>query len=65
MSMADHYADWAATDEVPGIWYVDPAAFPAAALSKAVVAAKALADLVVFFIHWGPNWAWRPDRWAV
>eukprot|EP00891_Asterochloris_glomerata_P000508 jgi/Astpho2/508/Aster-x0930 len=61
LSMADHYADWAATDEVPGIWYVDPAAFPAAALSKAVVAAKALADLVVFFIHWGPNWAWRPD----
>ena len=65
LSMADHYADWAATDEVPGIWYLDPAAFSAAALSKAVAAAKALADLVVFFIHWGPNWAWRPDRWAV
>ena len=65
LSMADHYADWAATDEVPGIWYVDPAAVPAAALSRAVAAAKALADLVVLFIHWGPNWAWRPDRWAV
>jgi hypothetical protein len=37
--------------------------FDPALLQQQVSAARAAGpDLVVVFIHWGPNWRWQPDK---
>ncbi|KAF6254501.1 hypothetical protein COO60DRAFT_314397 [Scenedesmus sp. NREL 46B-D3] len=62
LSYADHYEDWAAGHDRPGINFIDPASFKPEVLQQQVAAARAQgADLVLVFIHWGPNWRWRPD----
>ncbi|PRW20840.1 poly-gamma-glutamate biosynthesis isoform A [Chlorella sorokiniana] len=62
-SYADHFPVWAATDQRSGINYIDPEDYSPAALHQQLVAAKeAGADLTVVFIHWGPNWRWRPFK---
>lgn len=39
-----------------------PCSYKKDALRQQVAAARAQgADLVLVFIHWGPNWAWRPS----
>ncbi|WIA16698.1 hypothetical protein OEZ85_013355 [Tetradesmus obliquus] len=62
LSYSDHYEDWAAGPERPGINFIDPANFKTEELQQQVAAARAAgADLVLGFVHWGPNWRWRPD----
>lgn len=62
-SYADHFDVWAASEEQPGINYIDPAAFSKDALRRQLAAAQqAGADLTVVLVHWGPNWQWRPSR---
>jgi poly-gamma-glutamate capsule biosynthesis protein CapA/YwtB (metallophosphatase superfamily) len=62
LSYSDHYEEWAASPEQPGINFIDPASFDPKLLQQQVAAARAQgADLVLAFIHWGPNWRWRPD----
>ena len=63
LSYSDHYAEWAATKKRLGINFIDPGSYDRAALEKQVQDAKtgANADLVVVFIHWGPNWGWQPS----
>ncbi|KAL4451871.1 hypothetical protein ABPG75_007533 [Micractinium tetrahymenae] len=62
LSYSDHYDRWAATDDRSGINYIDPEGFSEATLAAQLAAAReAGADLVVVFIHWGPNWRWLPS----
>jgi len=62
VAFADYPKAWAAPDASPGLNYTpvstDGAAF--APVRAAVSAARALADIVVFSIHWGPNMRARP-----
>lgn len=60
LSYSDHPEEWAATDKRLGINFIDPANYDAAAVQAQIQAAAAAADAVVVFVHWGPNWAWRP-----
>lgn len=49
----DHFAAWAATDQRPGINFIDPEDYSPAVLRQQLSAAReAGADLVVVFIHW-------------
>jgi len=63
VAFADHPREWAAMPFFPGISYtpvtVDPAEFLPVRL--AIEAARAMADLVVFSMHWGPNLRERPS----
>lgn len=60
---ADHFEEWAATPERPGINYIDPVSFSPAAVQQQLAQARAAgADLTIVAIHWGSNWRWRPPR---
>nr|WP_250139603.1 CapA family protein [Halosolutus amylolyticus] len=76
VSVADHYAEYGATDERPGTAYLecDPDdAETRRLVDDALDRARARdPDLLVASIHWGPNWVERPDetyvefgRWLV
>jgi poly-gamma-glutamate synthesis protein (capsule biosynthesis protein) len=62
VAFADYPASWAASAESPGLNYtpvsVEPE--PLALITAALDDARALADLVVFSIHWGPNMRSHP-----
>jgi len=59
---ADYPAEWAATDESAGVNYTRVSAEQEdfEPVERALLAAREEADLVVFSIHWGPNWRVRP-----
>ncbi|PSC69444.1 poly-gamma-glutamate biosynthesis isoform B [Micractinium conductrix] len=60
---SDHYETWAATERRPGINYIRPeTATPEAVAAQLAAAQAAGADLTVVFVHWGPNWRWRPSK---
>ena len=64
VAFADYPRAWAATDTTPGLNFtsvsVDDDTFtPVAA---AIGAARALADVVIISIHWGPNMRERPPE---
>lgn len=61
LSYSDHYDFWKATDETYGINFVDPNNFDEQKIRSQVSEAKKTADMVVIFIHWGPNWSWKPS----
>eukprot|EP00210_Caulerpa_lentillifera_P001553 g1491.t1 len=62
-SFADHYEDWAATDEKQGVNFINPADYDLKEFRLAAKFAKERkgAHFVVVFIHWGPNWSWHPS----
>ena len=62
LSYSDHYDSWAATKERIGINYINPAAYDRDAVEDQVQRAVGAADLLIVFIHWGPNWAWTPSK---
>lgn len=45
----------------PGINFIDPADYKSDRIAADIQAARRGADLVMVFIHWGPNWSWHPD----
>jgi poly-gamma-glutamate capsule biosynthesis protein CapA/YwtB (metallophosphatase superfamily) len=52
--------------QTAGINYIDPDDYDPQELRDLLAAARATggpqaADLLVVFIHWGPNWGWRPS----
>jgi poly-gamma-glutamate synthesis protein (capsule biosynthesis protein) len=60
VACCDHQADFAATDERPGIRYVDVADDAMTAdLLRDVAALRATVDHPVVAFHWQPNWAPR------
>ncbi|KAI7835566.1 hypothetical protein COHA_010545 [Chlorella ohadii] len=62
-SYADHFSEWAATEQRPGINYINPESYSPDTLCQQLSAASAAgADLTIVFIHWGPNWKWRPSK---
>ena len=64
LSFADHFEDYAATEKSGGINYI-PISLKEKDFSMvrdAIKQAKAVSDLVVFSIHWGPNMRQRPTR---
>ncbi|SFC27025.1 poly-gamma-glutamate synthesis protein (capsule biosynthesis protein) [Halobiforma haloterrestris] len=65
VSLADHYAEYGATDDRPGTAYVetdpdvpDTRRLVSAALERA---RETEPDLLVASVHWGPNWVEYPD----
>jgi poly-gamma-glutamate capsule biosynthesis protein CapA/YwtB (metallophosphatase superfamily) len=62
VAFADYPEAWCATDTAPGMCFtpVSPHAKDFASVERAIAAARAAADLVVFSIHWGPNMRLRP-----
>eukprot|EP00210_Caulerpa_lentillifera_P007058 g6751.t2 len=62
-SFADHYAEWAATDETPGINYINPEDYNLKSFKEEVKFAKEEkgVNFIIVFIHWGPNWSWHPS----
>ena len=64
VAYADYPPHWAAGPGSPGINYTpistDPAEF--AGVERALSALRQEADLVIFSIHWGPNWRARPTE---
>lgn len=62
LSYSDHYTEWKATSKRPGINFIDPSNYDRQLLSRQVQLASEHADLVIIFIHWGPNWAWQPSQ---
>ena len=52
--LADHYQHWAATEQRPGINYIDPESYDAPALRRQLASARedASADLLMVFVHW-------------
>jgi poly-gamma-glutamate capsule biosynthesis protein CapA/YwtB (metallophosphatase superfamily) len=65
LSYSDHYKEWAAPQNdshVVGINFIDPDNYDKTLLQKQLQDASTHADLVIVFIHWGPNWAWHPNK---
>lgn len=62
VGFADYPKAWAASDASPGLNYTqvatDETAF--APVRAAIAEARAVADVVVFSVHWGPNMRARP-----
>ena len=61
LSYSDHYKEWAAKSTSPGINFIDPLSFKEDTIASHVRLARQSADVVVVFIHWGPNWRWKPS----
>lgn len=57
VAFTDHPAEWAAASERPGINHVEITREPSTfdRVARAIDEASAIADVVVFSIHWGPN----------
>lgn len=62
VAFADHPDAWAATATTPGLNYTPISTAPAdfAPVESVIRAARNDADLVIFSIHWGPNFRPRP-----
>jgi poly-gamma-glutamate synthesis protein (capsule biosynthesis protein) len=64
VAFADYPRAWAATPALPGLNFttvsVEESAF--APVAAAIDAARAVADIVIFSIHWGPNMRERPPE---
>ncbi|WP_254769473.1 CapA family protein [Salinilacihabitans rarus] len=65
-SIADHFAEYGATRDAPGIAYAEADPTVGGVLDRVGTAlARARAadpDLIVASIHWGPNWVAYPDE---
>ncbi len=60
--LADHFSDWAATEQRPGINYINPEDYSPGTLRQQLSAASAAgADLIIVFIHW---WAFGRGIWS-
>lgn len=46
----------------PGINFIDPTAYDRDDVANQVASVASQADMVIVFIHWGPNWAWQPSE---
>lgn len=64
VAFADHPIEWSAAADSPGINYTPVSLAPEHfdEVRRALSAARARADVVVFSIHWGPNMRSRPTR---
>ncbi|KAH7617692.1 hypothetical protein Ndes2526B_g07558 [Nannochloris sp. 'desiccata'] len=62
LSYSDHYKEWAATENQVGVQFINPENYDPTVLKKQLKNASDQADMVIIFIHWGPNWAWRPSQ---
>ena len=64
LAFADYPDTWAATASRPGLNFtkVSSADEDFAPVAEAITAARALADLVIFSIHWGPNMREHPPE---
>ncbi|HEX6048395.1 MAG TPA: CapA family protein, partial [Gemmatimonadaceae bacterium] len=62
VAFADYPASWAATADAPGLNFtpVSVDTEPFALITAAIADAQALADVVIFSIHWGPNMRAHP-----
>lgn len=62
LSYADYPAEWAASDDSPGINYLPVSMAPEIQdrLRRALARARAESDLVLLSVHWGPNMRLRP-----
>lgn len=59
---SDHYEEWRATPIYRGINYINPGKYDRSKINAQLQDAARVADLVIVFIHWGPNWSWRPSK---
>ena len=64
LAFADYPRAWAATDAAPGLNFTDVSIEDDtfASVAGAIAMARALADVVIFSIHWGPNMRERPPE---
>ena len=64
IAFADYPRAWAATDSAPGLNFTSVSADDETfePVTAAIDAARALADVVIFSIHWGPNMRERPPE---
>jgi poly-gamma-glutamate capsule biosynthesis protein CapA/YwtB (metallophosphatase superfamily) len=63
VAAADHPAEYAAAADAPGIAHADLAAEAPAWLLNQLAELRRRADLVLAFLHWGPNMTVRPAAW--
>jgi poly-gamma-glutamate capsule biosynthesis protein CapA/YwtB (metallophosphatase superfamily) len=63
IAYTDYPVAWAAEPSRPGVNYTKVSTHPKhmGKISDAITAARGLADLVIFTIHWGPNMVSRPS----
>lgn len=57
LGACDHQADFAASEDRPGIHYLDMRSGRSGSLVRAVESLASEVDLVVVALHWQPNWA--------
>ena len=62
LGYSDHYEEWKATDIYRGINFIDPGNYDREKLAAEIQYAASLGDLLIVFIHWGPNWRWIPSK---
>jgi poly-gamma-glutamate capsule biosynthesis protein CapA/YwtB (metallophosphatase superfamily) len=63
LALSDHPRVFAATDRAPGIAYADMAAGLPEWVRDELARLREEADLVLAFLHWGPNMTTAPARW--
>jgi len=66
-SFADHYSYWAASENQPGINYINPEKISPDFYKEFAKTVQTLkdeqkVDLVMISIHWGSNYAWQPPK---
>ena len=61
LSASDHPSDWSS---VPSFHLLARYDLPSlyAQLGPLIATARANSDLVIFSVHWGPNYQWIPDK---
>lgn len=62
LAFTDNQPEWAATEEMPGVWYVPITLqdWRAEHLLATVKHTKERVDLLIVSAHWGPNWGYSP-----
>jgi poly-gamma-glutamate capsule biosynthesis protein CapA/YwtB (metallophosphatase superfamily) len=63
VAAADHPAEYSAAADAPGIAHADLVAGAPTWLLNRVAELRRRADLVLAFVHWGPNMTVRPAAW--
>ncbi len=61
LSASDHPSDWCS---IPSFHLLSHYDLPtlSAHLGPLIATARSNSDLVIFSIHWGPNYQWIPDK---
>jgi hypothetical protein len=61
LSASDHPSDWSSVSSFHLLAHYD-LPFLSAQLGSLIATARSNSDIVIFSVHWGPNYQWIPDK---